>query len=235
MRAVLLGECADFRADIVMVIDTSGSIRQANPKNGSYDNWSLLLEFVVRMVEHLNVDAGHVRIGAVEFATSAISVFHLNRYSNAIHLKNAIRKVPYLEGSTNTSAGISLMHHTEFRLENGDRPDVQNIAIVMLDGASNSEGDEITKAVAARKAGIQIYVVGITKSVNEDNVRLMASQPQMKDGNFFLAKDFSSLDTVADDLVLTMCKQLGKNISLCCVFSEKTFSSRRQKIVSVGK
>ena len=205
-----------------MVIDTSGSIRQANPKDGSYDNWSLLLEFVVRMVDHLNIDAGNVRICAVEFATSANSVFHLNRYSNATLLKNAIRKVPYLEGSTNTAQGTDIMHHTEFRLENGDRPDVQNIAIVMLDGASNSERDEIRNAVAARKAGIQIYVVGITESVNEVNVRLMASQPQTKNGNFFLPKDFYSLATVADNLVLTMCKQLGKNISLHCVISENS-------------
>ena len=214
MCTVLLGECADFRADIVMVIDTSDSIRKAN-----YDNWSLLLEFVVRMVEHMNIDAGHVRIGAVEFASSANSVFHLNRYSNASLLKNAIRKVPYLEGGTNTAEGIDIMHRTEFRLENGDRLDVQNIAIVMLDGVSDSEEDEIRNAKAARKAGIQMYVVDITEGVNEVNVRLMASQPQMKDGNFFLAKHFSSLATVADDLVLTICKKLGKNISLYCVIS----------------
>ena len=214
MRAVRLGECANFRADIVMVIDTSGSVR---------NNWSLLLAFVVRMVEHLNIDAGHVRIGAVKFGSSALSVFHLNQYSNANPLKNAISNVPYLGGGTNTAAGISAMHHTEFLLKNGDRPDVQNIAIVMLDGVSNSEEDEIRNAKAARKAGIQMYVVGITEGVNEDNVRLMASQPQMKDRNFFLAKDFSnsSLGTVADDIVLTMCK-LGKNISLHCVMSENS-------------
>ena len=214
MRAVLLGECTNFRADIVMVIDTSGSVGKAN--------WKRLLEFVVRVVDHLNIDAGHVRIGAVEFESSAHGVFHLNRYSDATLLKNAIRKVPYLTGGTNTAAGISLIHHTEFRLKNGDRPDVQNIGIVMLDGSSDNTTNDIQKAVAARKAGIQMYVVGITDSVNEDNVRLMASQPQMKDRNFFLPKDFYSLATVADSLVLTMCNKSGKNMSLHCLISENS-------------
>ena len=32
--------------DLCIVIDSSGSIRDNNPKDGSYDNWELLLNFV---------------------------------------------------------------------------------------------------------------------------------------------------------------------------------------------
>ena len=32
--------------DVCIVIDSSGSIRDNNPSDGSYDNWSLMLNFV---------------------------------------------------------------------------------------------------------------------------------------------------------------------------------------------
>ena len=32
--------------DLCIVIDSSGSIRDNNPDDGSYDNWKLTLEFV---------------------------------------------------------------------------------------------------------------------------------------------------------------------------------------------
>ena len=32
--------------DLCVVIDSSGSIRDNNPSDGSYDNWELILDFV---------------------------------------------------------------------------------------------------------------------------------------------------------------------------------------------
>ncbi len=37
------------RIDLCIVIDSSGSIRDNNPSDGSYDNWSLMLNFVVEV------------------------------------------------------------------------------------------------------------------------------------------------------------------------------------------
>ena len=70
--------CKSYKADIVFVIDSSGCIRDQNPKDGSYDNWHLLLRFVNEMVNVLNIGSSQVRVGAVKLSTSAESVFHLN-------------------------------------------------------------------------------------------------------------------------------------------------------------
>ena len=32
--------------DICLVIDSSSSVRDANPDDGSYDNWGLLIQFI---------------------------------------------------------------------------------------------------------------------------------------------------------------------------------------------
>jgi len=214
MRSVILAQCANFRADIVLVIDSSGSIRDNNPRDGSYDNWQLLLQFVERIVDDLFIETGQVRIGAVRFSTNAQSVFHLNRFATNLDknaLKNAIRNMRYLGGHTNTAAGIDIMHHQEFKQENGDRPDVQNIAIIITDGNSTlNKENTIPYAEAARRANIQVYTVGVTKGIKISEVIGMSSPPHALDQNYYLAKGFRTLNAEADKLVLTMCKVLGK-------------------------
>ena len=41
--------------DVCVVIDSSGSIRDNNPADGSFDNWELLLEFVKQVQSTLHL------------------------------------------------------------------------------------------------------------------------------------------------------------------------------------
>lgn len=43
------------QADICFLIDSSGSIRDNNPTDGSYDNWQLLLNFVKSIINHFPI------------------------------------------------------------------------------------------------------------------------------------------------------------------------------------
>jgi hypothetical protein len=193
-------------ADIVFVLDSSGSIRDQNPADGSYDNWQLLLEFMVKMVDKLNVGSNHVRIGAVKFSTEAESVFHLNQYTDKTSLITAIRRIKYMGGHTNTAGGIRIMNNEEFTIGNGDRSNVQNIAIVITDGESTRDVENtIPEAIQARNRGIKIYSVGITKNINEDELRKISSQPQLVNENYFKAADFRSLEKVAVAITSNAC------------------------------
>ena len=207
------GACSDFKADITLVLDSSGSIRDMNPTDKSYDNWQLLLEFAVRLVDELYGVAGEVRFAAVKFSTTAESVFHLDSYTDKESLKDRIRNITYMGGHTFTAEGISIMHHEEFTTGNGDREGVQNIAIIVTDGNSTIQKENtIPNARAARKAGIAIFSVGITSRVNVDEVRRMSSEPQLKDTNYFLSTDFNTLTAVAENIVASACdKTPGKN------------------------
>ena len=43
---MFLAEIACSLIDLCVVIDSSGSIRDNNPPDGSFDNWKLILDFV---------------------------------------------------------------------------------------------------------------------------------------------------------------------------------------------
>ncbi|KAI0220319.1 hypothetical protein LSAT2_028165, partial [Lamellibrachia satsuma] len=209
--------CENYRADIVFVIDSSGSIRDANPKDKSYDNWQLLLdEFMVRMVDALYIGSNQVRVGAVKFSTEAESVFHMNRYSDKKSLKEAIKRISFMGGHTNTADGIRIMHDTEFTHVNGDRSNAQNIAIVITDGESTRNKDRtIPEAIRARNDKIKIYSVGITKQINEAELRQISSAPHEKDKNYFMAADFQSLERVANAITSDACGTAGNDRLFC--------------------
>lgn len=47
--------CTNFYSDLVFVVDSSGSIRDTNPLDKSYDNWNLTLEFMVKLIDQLDI------------------------------------------------------------------------------------------------------------------------------------------------------------------------------------
>ncbi|KAI0213235.1 hypothetical protein LSAT2_001785 [Lamellibrachia satsuma] len=209
------GACENYKADIVFVVDSSGSIRDANPRDRSYDNWELLLNFMVTMVDKLNIGLNQVRIGVVMFSTDAESVFYMNQYTDKNSLKAAIRGISYLGGHTNTAGGIRIMHDVEFTPQNGDRPGVPNIAIVVTDGVSTRDAlSTIPEAIRARNDGIKIYSVGITSAVKEAELRDISSSPHEKDKNYFMAPNFQNLDRVAVAITSDAC---DNDVNECAV------------------
>ena len=98
-------------ADIVFVLDSSGSIGQAN--------WELMLNFTESIVTEFTVGPDNVQIGVSYYGNEARLAFHLNTYDNEQDVLDAISRIPWLDQNTNTSGGIRLMHRDMFVSANG--------------------------------------------------------------------------------------------------------------------
>ena len=200
-------DCSTIQMDLVVVLDSSGSIRAANPGDGSYDNWNLMLEFVTGIVDRMTIGQYNSRVGIVRYADSVQNVFYLNSYYNSNDLKDAIRRISYVGGQTNTAAGLKAMYAEQFTETRGDRLEVHNVAIVMTDGISNTDQSRtIPEALAAKNRGITIFTVGITNSVDQNEIRAISTNPQLLDNNYFLTADFRSLSGITDTLIRSACK-----------------------------
>jgi len=74
---------------------------------------------------------------------------------------DAIDRVKYTYGSTNSADALKTMHEDMFSVANGDRPDVGNIAFMITDGVSNiNYRRTIPEAEAAHGKGIRVYAIG---------------------------------------------------------------------------
>lgn len=189
--------------DLVFVLDSSGSIRDKNPSDNSYDNWNLLLQFVARITESLyTLTNGNLRVGLVRYSEKAFSDFYLNEITDLTQLKNRILSTSYIGSYTNTSGGLREMNYNQFVSSRGDRSNAQNVAIVITDGESNVDDQRtVPDAQEARNRGIMIYTMGVTNAINENEIRQISSSPQQVNVTYFTATDFTTLDATVNNLV----------------------------------
>lgn len=110
-------------ADVVLVVDSSGSIRDSNPANNLIDNWNLVLMFLENIVNHMIIGDNNVRVGIVDYSDQARNIHYLNTYRDAASIRNSIYSMPYLDSTTNTSGAIRTARLEQFLASRGDRPD----------------------------------------------------------------------------------------------------------------
>ena len=79
--------CSSPKADVVFVLDGSGSIK--------ISNFESVKSFVQSVVEAFDVSSEKVRVGLIEFSTDAEVQFDLLRYSNKQDVKSAVGGMPY--------------------------------------------------------------------------------------------------------------------------------------------
>jgi hypothetical protein len=187
--------------DLVFVVDSSGSIQFA-----SNANWGIIKDFMVDIVSRLTIGTSDTQIGVVLFSNNAENVFYLNSFSNGGDVTNAIQQLPYLDGSTNTQAGILKMLSEQFVVSRGDRSGAQNVAIVITDGESTVNPENtIPAAMQARNADVSIFSIGIGDRINEAELRLMSSVPQARDTNYFLSPTFDALSSISSAIATGAC------------------------------
>lgn len=192
--------------DVAFIIDGSGSIRDANPADGSYDNWNLLLTFVANVVDNLPVSASGTHVAAVVFSDKGEMLFPFSRYTDHGAVRRAILNTAYPGGNTNTSGGLWVARSQVFTGRNGDRPNVPNVAIVLTDGKSTFDHQRtIPYAEDLRRDGVEMITIGITNSVDEDELKGMSSLPQQQHRNYFTSASFQELEDVMAGLINTAC------------------------------
>lgn len=105
--------CNTHVADVVLVLESSYSIRDMNPANGSYNNWNRILSFVSEITRQLNVASNSVHVGLDIYSQCANNEFFLDySYFNATLQE---RVGSYM----NTSGDIRFMHEHQFTADRG--------------------------------------------------------------------------------------------------------------------
>lgn len=128
------------------------------------------------------------------------------RYHNKNDLWHAIASVQTMGSFTNTSGAIRTMMRDQFIAYRGDRPDAKNVAIIITDGVSNIDAYRtISDAEAARAAGVEIYVIGVTNQVNTAELQGMSSPPQAQNRNWWMTMNFAELDHIVVDIAYATC------------------------------
>ncbi|XP_021375359.1 uncharacterized protein LOC110464458 isoform X7 [Mizuhopecten yessoensis] len=187
--------CKSGRVDLVIVLDSSTSVGN--------DNFQLMKNFVKDLVGKADINSGNVRVGVLLYSSSVSVQFQMSEYQNKADVLAAIDDIVYIYGSTNTADGIKKMWSEMFTPANGDRPDVDDVAIVITDGVSNINSRRtIPEATNAKNNGIHIYTVGIGL-IDTTEVDAIATAPASE--NSFNVDSFTELVNLHQQIFSSFC------------------------------
>ena len=193
------------KADLCVVIDTSGSVCGNNRVTPSCNNWSLLLSFVNNVIDAFAIEEHQTRVGLVTFSSDAVLAFSMNQYYYVNNIKERVLSIPYTGGQTNTGKALHITRTQCFNRNNGERPDVPNITVVITDGFPTVIEYVTNVEATALKQVSTVFSVGITKFVDRQFLQMLSSAPQRENENYFLTPEFSGLQTILDSLVAETC------------------------------
>lgn len=86
----------------------------------------------------MNIGLESNHIGLVTYSNNAKVIFDLQEYFYKDDIFWAIDRMPYLGDNTNTASGLKKVRERIFG-KNGDRPDAQNVLVLITDGYSNKD------------------------------------------------------------------------------------------------
>lgn len=105
-------EGCDGEMDIVIALDSSGSIRE--------NRFEDLKKWIISFVEDLEISQDRTRVGLVMFSDNASMEFHLSFYSHKEDIQQAVGMLRYIRGMTNIAAALRTMR-SMFTPQYGDR------------------------------------------------------------------------------------------------------------------
>ena len=160
-------------------------------------------DFMVRFANHLKPGRDENHYGLVQFSTRATVRWPLDRYYEEIPLADAFLGLRNDYGQTNMAAAFIAARENVFG-RNGDRPNVQNIAVIITDGRSEPDPTRtIPEANNLKQSGVTIIAVGIGNQVDRNELRGIATNP---DRDVIVAQNFVDLQ-----------RQLGSLLDRACV------------------
>jgi len=186
------GKCGTRVADIIFLVDESGSVRSSD--------FALELDFVGKVIDKFDVADSAAHIGVITFTQDPKTLFELG----ALHDKTAMKKKlnDYKTKQRKYTTGTDLaIKAAQAMFKKAGRDGIAKLVIVLTDGASNNEARTKAAAEAARNAGIAFYSIGVGNAKNLELKDIAGSQAAVSH-----VTDFSKLAAIQNSIQVQTCK-----------------------------
>uniref|UniRef100_A0A8C7WRS7 VWFA domain-containing protein n=1 Tax=Oryzias sinensis TaxID=183150 RepID=A0A8C7WRS7_9TELE len=159
-------KCKPGPLDLIFLIDSSRSVRP--------HEFETMRKFMIDILHSLEIGLDSTRVGVVQYSSQVRSEFSLKTHGDLESVVAGIRQIVPLAQGTMTGLAIRYMMNEAFTAEQGDRPKVPNVAVIVTDGRPQDRVAEV--AAEARERGIEIFAVGVARA-DMTSLRAMASLP----------------------------------------------------------
>uniref|UniRef100_A0A4X1TA41 Collagen type VI alpha 3 chain n=1 Tax=Sus scrofa TaxID=9823 RepID=A0A4X1TA41_PIG len=177
------------KRDIIFLLDGSVNVGRTR--------FPYVRDFVMNLVNSLDVGGDNIRVGLVQFSDTPVTEFSLNTYQTKSDLLAHVRQLQLKGGSgLNTGAALSYVHANHFTEAGGSRIQEQVPQLLLLLTAGPSEDSYLQAANALARSGILTFCVGASQA-NKAELEQIAFNPSL----VYLMDDFSSLPALPQQLI----------------------------------
>ncbi|TFK02284.1 Collagen alpha-3(VI) chain [Platysternon megacephalum] len=177
------------KRDIIFLLD--GSLNVGN----AY--FPFVRDFVVSLVNGLDVGNDNVRVGLVQFSDTPTTEFFLNTFPTKADIIARLRQLFPRGGSVlNTGSALDFVLTNHFIEAGGSRIDEQVPQVLVLLVAGQSADAFIQASNALAQAGVLTFCVGV-RNADKAELEQMAFNPRM----VYFTDDFNYLETLPQELI----------------------------------
>ncbi|KAK0044362.1 collagen alpha-6(VI) chain [Biomphalaria pfeifferi] len=191
--------CAQ-KLDLVIIVDTSSSV--------TGPNFKLSIAFIQNLLRPLQIGPDNIRVALMRYSTDVDVVSYLGERMNKEEKEKDLLKIKYKYGNTHTHEALRKTTTDVLVEKKGDRPEVQDLVVLITDGKSTKRGTKEEAMKLKSKQYLKILTIGVTKEIDEPELMNVSSG-----ADFFLKIDsFADFNRHLDQLKLVVCS--GGDVSL---------------------
>lgn len=186
--------CKEMKADIMFLVDSSGSIGP--------ENFGKMKTFMKNVLAKIQIGPDQTHIGVVQFSGHATEEFPLNRYFTQKEISDAIDRMSPISQNTLTGSALTFVDEY-FTAPKGARPQVKQFLLLITDGEAQDDVRDPAKAL--RDKGVIIIAVGVYGS-NRTQLEEISG-----DGSLvFHVEKFDHLKAIESKLIFHVCALYGE-------------------------
>ena len=187
--------------DIVFLLDSSG--------NAGEQGYQAQKDFVSLFSSKIDVSFIGSRVGIVSYSLQARLDVRFEDYDNSAGLRSVLPDLKFLGGSPRIDAAFHLAFVELFTAQDGARPGVPRVMVLLTAGMVSNITDYETLRFAVepfKGEGIAVIAVGVGQTADLQRLRVLVDSDEM----ILAAPSFQLLSDLSVDLTLLACKAAGK-------------------------
>lgn len=157
-----------FLADVVYIIDTSGSLNQTDLEYS--------VDFLYDVTNFLTIGSSDIKISIVTFSNVSIVQHDFNSLSDKAAVLAALVNLKSIKtaGGTKTYEALNDSNSLFTSASSGRRTGVNQTVVVLTDGKSDNLLSTRAAADTLQFQGIEVFAVGVGSEVVDDKTELYA-------------------------------------------------------------
>lgn len=192
---MIFAVCEKQKADLVFLLDESGSIGQQNP-----DDYMTMKNFTIDLVNSFNVAKDFVRVGLAKFSVNFQHRFFLDGFSDREAIVSHIQGLDQRKGGTNIGLALKSIRKYFAAAHGGRKAEgISQNLVLITDGKSEDAVEE--EAHILRSMQVEVFVIGIGDISMLELLQIAGTPKRM-----FTVQNFNDLEEIKLKVIDTICK-----------------------------